>query len=115
MDVSNMKNIVVLKNLPSNIVDEAIVILKNNQKIKTKEIIESKYNNTKVNNKERENSNDYIVNEAEMLITNYISNLEKPKEFNNNTKSLKQKYMKLKRLSILLGIVIVIQIILIIM
>ena len=31
MDISNMKNMVVLKNLPSNIVDEAIVILKNNQ------------------------------------------------------------------------------------
>lgn len=115
MDISNMKNMVVLKNLPSNIVDEAIVILKNNQKIKKKEFVESTYNNSKVNNREKENSNDYIVTEAEMLISNYISNLEKPKEINTNTKSLKEKYLKLKRLSILMVAVIVVQIILIIL
>lgn len=34
METSNMKNIVVLKNLPSNIVEEAIVILKGNKKNK---------------------------------------------------------------------------------
>ena len=31
MNTDDMKNMVVLKNLPSNIVDEAIVILKPNQ------------------------------------------------------------------------------------
>ena len=34
MEKSNMKNMLVLKNLPSNIVDEAIIILKENKKIK---------------------------------------------------------------------------------
>ena len=34
MEASNMKNMVVLKNLPSNIVDEAIIILKNGKKVK---------------------------------------------------------------------------------
>lgn len=34
MDVSNMKNIIVLKNLPSNLVEEAIVVLKENKKVK---------------------------------------------------------------------------------
>ena len=34
MNQSNLKNMVVLKNLPSNIVEEAIVILKTNKKVK---------------------------------------------------------------------------------
>ena len=40
MNVSNMKNMVVLKNLPSNIIDEAIVVLKSNTKVKNLEKIE---------------------------------------------------------------------------
>ena len=39
MEASNLKNMVVLKNLPSNIVDEAIIILKNSKKIKKLEKI----------------------------------------------------------------------------
>lgn len=107
MDISNMKNMVVLKNLPSNIVDEAIVILKNNQKIKKVEFAESKYSNSKMHNKDRENSNDYIVNEAEMLISNYITNLEKTKETTN--KEIRKKYVKMKKLTLLLGIISIIQ------
>ena len=34
METSNLKNMVVLKNLPSNIVDEAIIVLKTNKKAK---------------------------------------------------------------------------------
>ena len=37
MNISDMKNIVILKDLPSNIVDEAIVFLKQNQKVKKPE------------------------------------------------------------------------------
>ena len=33
MDTSNLKNIVVLKNLPSNLVEEEIVVLKKNKKL----------------------------------------------------------------------------------
>ena len=47
MDISNMRNMVVLKNLPSNIVDEAIVILKTNKKIKRPEMAENIVNNSK--------------------------------------------------------------------
>ena len=32
MEISNLRNMVILKNLPSNIVEEAIVVLKENQK-----------------------------------------------------------------------------------
>ena len=43
MNISHMKNIVVLKDLPSNIVDEAIVILKSGNKVKDKKVIENNY------------------------------------------------------------------------
>ena len=36
METSKLKNMVVLKNLPSNIVDEAIIVLKTNKKVKDK-------------------------------------------------------------------------------
>ena len=42
METSNMKNMVVLKNLPSNIVDEAIIVLKSNKKVKKLQKIEKK-------------------------------------------------------------------------
>ena len=38
MEANKMKNMIVLKNLPSNIVDEAFVILKPNSKIKVQTI-----------------------------------------------------------------------------
>ena len=37
-----MKNMVVLKNLPSNMVEEAIIIFKENQRVKEKELVEKK-------------------------------------------------------------------------
>ena len=39
METSKMKNMVVLKNLPSNMIEEAIVIFKENSKIKAKDVI----------------------------------------------------------------------------
>ena len=36
MNITGMKNIVVLKNLPSNLVEEAIVVLKANKRIKNR-------------------------------------------------------------------------------
>ena len=42
MSQSNLKNMIVLKNLPSNIVEEAIVILKTNKRIKKLEKVDKK-------------------------------------------------------------------------
>ena len=49
MEASNMKNMVVLKNLPSNLVEEAIVILKSSKKVKKLEKIDK---NNKINKEE---------------------------------------------------------------
>lgn len=100
MDTSKMKNIVILKNLPSNIVDEAIVFLKTNQKILKTEVVDNKNCNRNFENK---NTKEYIINEAEMVISDYVSNLEKNKK-NNQNKDLEIKYKKLQRITILFGI-----------
>ena len=39
MESSDMKNMVVIKNLPSNMVEEAIIIFKENQRVKERELI----------------------------------------------------------------------------
>ena len=43
MQANKLKNIVILKNLPSNIVEEAIVILKSNKYAKKLQMIEKKF------------------------------------------------------------------------
>ena len=108
MSQGNFKNMVVLKNLPSNIVEEAIVILKSNKKIKQVEKIEK--NNFKENSGEKKKEKDYIIKEAEMLVYNYISNIEqKKKDRNINKKKLNQKYIKVRNYSLLASIVILLE------
>lgn len=104
MDKENMKNMIVLKDLPSNIVDEAIVILKPNIKLKNLNIVEN--NKTKKVKKEKsENPKKYILNEAEMIVGNYISKIENDKEKNIKTnKKIEMKCKRLKILSVFLGI-----------
>ena len=85
MNQSNLKNMVVLKNLPSNIVEEAIIILKANKKVKKLEKIEKNKVMEDTRNKMKEN--DYILKEAEMLVSNYISGLEEQKDKKSKNES----------------------------
>ena len=108
MDKESMKNMVILRNLPSNIVDEAIVILKPNVKIKSMDLSENKNKSRKAKeeNKEqnKENSKKYIINEAEMIISNYLSNIEKEKKTAYKiNKKIETKYKRLRATSIILG------------
>ena len=109
MNQSGLKNMVVLKNLPSNIVEEAILILKANSKIMQNEKIENKKtagNDTVKNNIE----NEYILIEAEMLISNYITRIEKrKKEKNEIQKKIDFKCKNLKRVVMVMGIIILIE------
>ena len=112
MDISNMKNVVVIKNLPSNIVEEAIVVLKKNIKIKKLELTTNKSENKNNSNKKQDsNSKNYIVKEAEMLISNYVSKLDKPKELSYSSKKLQNKYKRLQKLTLFFGITAVLGII----
>lgn len=111
MDSKQMKNIIVLKNLPSNLVDEAFIILKDNKKIKSLERIEK--NNSK--KAEKEKSGEYIVKEAEMVISNYISKLDKENQIKSySVRQIENKYKKMKCITIILGIIVIINMILMI-
>ena len=81
MEASNMKNMVVLKNLPSNIVDEAIIILKNGKKVKKLEKIDNSKNKSRKEKNTKEK--DYILKDAEMLVNGYVSKIEKIKKIFN--------------------------------
>lgn len=100
MKMENMKNMVVLKNLPSNIVEEAIVILKPNVKVKSLNSTET--TNSKGN--KPQNNQKYIINEAEMLISNYISKIEKNEKNVRAKRRISINYKKLKKIAIYLGI-----------
>lgn len=102
MSDNKLKNMVVLKNLPSNVVEEAIVILKPNVKVKR--------NSAKsIENKVACDNRECIINEAQSVINNYISKLETGK----NNKSNKKDYFKFKLITIIIGILIIIGLILI--
>ena len=113
METSKLKNMVVLKNLPSNIVDEAIIVLKTNKKVKKLQKIEKdKQIAEKEDNKK---DKEYILKEAEMIINNYISKIENKDNgkiiINKNTN---EKYKKLKNYAIATTILCLIQAIIII-
>lgn len=99
----NLKNIVVLKNLPSNLIDEAIIVLKSKTTARKLELIEK---NSVINyKKKRENNNDYIIKEAEMIISNYIAKIEKNINKKNPVNNMEKKYKKIKAYSIFVSII----------
>lgn len=103
MDISTMKNIIVLKNLPSNLVDEAIVILKSGTKLKNKKTAIKKLES---NCELEENIGfDIAVKEAENIVNAYISKMEEPIKNNVEVKNLNKKYKQLKLCSFFLGLI----------
>lgn len=108
MNTNQMKNMIVLKNLPSNIVEEAIIILKNNKKIKSLDRVEKQTSNSM----EKQSSGEYIVKEAEIVIGNYLSKIEKEKQMKSySVKQIENRYKRMKILSIVLGIIIIVNVI----
>lgn len=102
MESSMMKNIVILKNLPSNLVEEAFVVLKENERIHIEDLINSEsIKENKFVNDYKDDDNEYIVKEAEMLIKNYLSDIEKKKD-EKGKNIWKLKYEKAKILNFFL-------------
>ncbi len=76
----SLKNIIVLRNLPSNLIDEAIIILKD-------------YSQDKINTSNIE-ENKYIIDEANLIVSEYINSEGKEKQKKNN--KIEKKYKKEK-------------------
>ena len=97
MKEKGMKNIVVLKDVSSNIVEEAIVILKPRVNIKAMKCFEGKNNYENMN---EELNKDYVLNEAQNVISNYISKIEEKR--GKSYLKIEKKYKKIKLLNIFL-------------
>lgn len=84
MQNNNLKNIVVLKNLESNLIEEAIIILRDNKRTneEKREIlnIKSKYpqNDKGINDKK------FVIEQAEQVIDQYASKEEIKEETSKN-------------------------------
>ncbi|MBO4816096.1 MAG: hypothetical protein J5507_04150 [Clostridia bacterium] len=110
MNKENMKNMVILRDLPSNIVEEAIVILKPNVKLKSLNIAEKE--NRKIKKNDVGDPKKYIINEAQMVISNYLTSIEKQKKKSYNTnKKIENKYKRAKIICTCLGIALLLSII----
>lgn len=90
METSKMKNMVVLKNLPSNMIEEAIVIFKENSKIKAKDVINKSNQLSQIQVK----SKDIIFKEAEMLVNDYVKRVESSKNKKIFDKKINDKFLK---------------------
>lgn len=106
MESSNMKNMVVLKNLPSNIIEEAIIIFKETQKIKEKELIDKCNKGNYIEKQSK--SKEYILKEAEMLVTDYVRKIENKKQNEKKEKNITGKYKGLKIYCIVATVLLVI-------
>jgi len=99
MQINKMKNIIVLKGMSSNVIEEAIVVLKPNVKLKQSEHINNKKQNVQEKNKRK-----VIVKEAEDVIKNYVEQIQLKNKIIENQK-LKNRYKFLKIMNIILIVV----------
>lgn len=81
-----MKNIIVLRGMSSNVVDEAIVVLKPNVKLK-----QSEYNRKRKASFQEKNKKMIVSKEAENTINDYVKRLQKESKIKENDR-LKKKY-----------------------
>lgn len=114
MEENKLKNMVVLKNLPSNIIEEAIVIFKHNNKVRKIEKVENIQNLNSKGERKNIKKSSCAVKEAEAVINQYISEIENTKQKGKNNNELEIKNKTLKKFSICITIIAIIELILII-
>lgn len=100
--MSNRRSIIRLKDVPSNVIEEAIIIFKENKKAKKFEY-SSKFENE---NKTGEDDKDYVIKEAELVISKYLN------PDNSKEEKLKRKIKNQKIISAALGFLLLVSIIL---
>ena len=72
--MNSLKNMLVLKDLPSNLIEEAYIVLNPNVKLKMDQM-ENKQESEKVANNKVLSKN-YILEEAKYVLLNYVSKYE---------------------------------------
>lgn len=106
LNTNNIKNIVIVKNLPSNLVEEAIIVVKNKnaskayidkKKNENKDIISGyiKEDEFKKIKQIKQDTRSYVVKEAEMIIKSYLEKMEYNKKLKDRN-LIEEKYTRLK-------------------
>ena len=99
------QNTIVLRNLPSNLIEEATIVFKNKKTVREIEKAEKERKKQEstiipVKNKEGKRQS-YALKEAEMVIIDYVSGIEeKRKNINLRNNKVNKKYKRLKIYSI---------------
>ena len=106
MEKCKMKNVVVLRNLPSNLIEEAFVVVKSKKVARSLEYIDLKNGKSTSNCKD----NGYIVREAESVLFSYANLIEK-KENKKEEYIWKTKFKKLLIFNAIISICLLISII----
>ena len=106
MEKCKMKNVVVLRNLPSNLIEEAFVVVKSKNVARSLERIDGKNENI-----DRKNKDDgYIVREAESVLASFVSLMEK-KDRKKVDLGLKRRYNMLKIYGVLVTVAFVVAVV----
>ncbi len=101
--MENLRNIVILKDLPSNLIEEAFVVLKKNQRARNLERINNK-NKDFTCEKNGEDDKNFIVREAELLLADYLEEpIKEGEAFNIQNNDINKKYRRLKKVASLLA------------
>lgn len=131
MSKENTRNVIILKNLPSNLIAEAILVVKDKKQVAdymkesefgaNKDVSNCKtYNNgiiygdikteslKKIENVKKEDRK-YVIKEAEVVVTNYIRRIEDNLS-DRKIDKLKKSYKKSKLLNAFLAITTIISI-----
>lgn len=102
MQLSKMKNIIVLRGMSSNVVDEAIVVLKPNIKLK-----QSEYNSKGKMTSIDKNKKMIVTKEAENTINLYIKKLQKDSKMQiNDQLKMKYKFLQICNIALVCTIII---------
>ena len=109
MQESNFKDTIVLKNIPSNIIDEAIIVLKQNQKAWELKKLENKKSG--IEESKKTIKKDYVVKEAEMIVSNYMKGINNKRKQKEEIKDKNKKYERLKKYAYISTIIMFVQLI----
>lgn len=106
MEFPKDKNTIILKNLPSNLIDEAIIVLKSRRTVREIEKIEKENHSKKLreNKLAKNKEKNYIVKDAEMIVSNYILRVEKKIE-SKKIKRINQRKLQIYSIGVTIAFI----------
>ena len=112
MNKENMKNVIILKELPSNLIDEAIIVVKDKKKVKDINGIvqgDMRTEDLKKIKSIKKEDRKYVIKEAEEVVKSYIKRIE-DNFSDRKLDRLKKSYKKTRIINLFLALTTIISI-----